>query len=782
MADDIIWGYNSTYKIPYSTSYTPSPLEWPYTTTVRVTSAPEGSGPGGSQGSGVFLSQNVVLTAAHVVDNQPASNFIFFGNTGNRITATVDEPIYIGQRGVQAVLSSDDIAVFKTTRTGAGPFASPISLAALPAQFQGANDPLDLASAYTDGYPGPVFTDPQLTIPAPAVSYSANFDLDPGALQQSPPGTWLSYEIATVPGNSGGPVFVNSGQTAVLVGTVTVSNYVPGPDGYTVATGGVLFTPTQVHDLTEYIREADPNGRKSGWWNTQPTNTYVLNDPSENTVITDDRSDDVYIGNLPEKIVGSLGDDHYYGSSDSSTNGTSLRYAPVSSDTQDTMDGLAEIQSAELDVQINGAGYGNMTAAITDTQGGVSNQTISGISKIILPNGNNTINLGDTPLQVASNGPDVPIPPTNDPAPIYIDAGSGNDSFNIDYGEGNPDAKPIALEGDGGNNDFEFKNTDNASFTVVWGGSGNNVFDFDKFTNVIDLQVNGLTAQNLTNLDMTKLKANLSTVFPANSVVILNPTSNDKLEYQNQTMNSPTYQQVSSEYMSTEEYYNPFAVPFNDIMPPAEGETRSSISSSDSFGLVSGNFYYMFPGPSNPSSLMQIAPLLPAQTTYSSFSNSEYSIQTVIEYKGVSENDALDVYGFNPGDFGIAPTGNDPSGGTYSGNIVNYWMLWAGLQPVLSQDSSSGYTVTDLGGSNFAINYKDGDSYTWIDGVLTYTDSSGNSQTLSNAITWQDIDPYANDSSGNPNLGSGMGPANFPSLNPFGPNGQYPIGDFGNPR
>ena len=122
--------------------------------------------------------------------------------------------------------------------------------------------------------------------------------------------------------------------------------------------------------------------------------------------------------------------------------------------------------------------------------------------------------------------------------------------------------------------------------TFVWGGGGNgsDIFDFSQPTTVIELNVQGLTEQDLLNLDTQKLQNDLSSSWdlPANSVVIIDPTSNDKMEFQGKTISNPAYGLVS-EGMSTRTF--DFGPDSNNTMVNVT-ETQSS----KDYGFIGGGF------------------------------------------------------------------------------------------------------------------------------------------------------------------------------------------------
>ena len=121
----------------------------------------------------------------------------------------------------------------------------------------------------------------------------------------------------------------------------------------------------------------------------------------------------------------------------------------------------------------------------------------------------------------------------------------------IDFSHVSNSTGSVLIEGSGGN-DFQFRNFYeevggspsaklSTPFTVVWGGGSDGTTynfnsDLEADQSIIGLNITGLSPLEFLNLDTSKLKAYLEQIFPtadvANSVVIVNPTSNDKFEFQ----------------------------------------------------------------------------------------------------------------------------------------------------------------------------------------------------------------------------------------------------------
>ncbi|RFB76660.1 DUF4082 domain-containing protein [Methylovirgula sp. 4M-Z18] len=249
-----------------------------------------------------------------------------------------------------------------------------------------------------------------------------------------------------------------------------------------------------------------------------------------------------------------------------------------------------------------------------------------------------------------------------------IGASGGNETFNVDYGAGG--GSPMLLMADGTGNDFEFKNTAHASTTFVWGGTGNDTFDFDQTANVCELRIAGLTEANLSDLDLTKLANNLESegFIQQNSTVIINPTNTDKLEYQGEEINSPTYQMLSQDQSSTIYTSN------------LTGQilSLSSWEWGESFFYGSDKFSYNigFPRAENATFPSLIINPLGSGQTSSNEQSGKYNTEgdplqgyTLTRYGFTYDKSAptdlsgnkIMISGWVPGDFGINPIGNGPA-------------------------------------------------------------------------------------------------------------------------
>lgn len=99
-----------------------------------------------------------------------------------------------------------------------------------------------------------------------------------------------------------------------------------------------------------------------------------------------------------------------------------------------------------------------------------------------------------------------------------------------------------------GGDTFTFNGADQAAFTVVWGGSGNDIFDFkttspSAYANVLLLTMNGVTASNITALDISKLQSDVDKTYASSgdvpTIVVLNATASDTIKLNDVTLSSP---------------------------------------------------------------------------------------------------------------------------------------------------------------------------------------------------------------------------------------------------
>jgi hypothetical protein len=241
-----------------------------------------------------------------------------------------------------------------------------------------------------------------------------------------------------------------------------------------------------------------------------------------------------------------------------------------------------------------------------------------------------------------------------------IDGGGGNDTFNVDYGSGG--GAPLLLMGGTGSDDFEFKSAPNSSMSFVWGGGGDgkDVFDFSQSTTVIEINVQGLTKQSLFNLDTQKLQNDLSNLWylPQNSVVIINPGANDKIEFQGKTISAPAYAKLG-EWNSN--WQGTVRRPFPDTGVVNVTETQSNAY----FGFIGNGFEFDFDGENNAYNYNpDDAPSIPSYFG-SAYIGSLGEYSTVDLGNGSSSgypySNALQLIGFVSGDFGINVSSDGPS-------------------------------------------------------------------------------------------------------------------------
>jgi hypothetical protein len=162
--------------------------------------------------------------------------------------------------------------------------------------------------------------------------------------------------------------------------------------------------------------------------------------------------------------------------------------------------------------------------------GGATVNTGNGNDIIVTSAGSETLTLGSGNNQILAGGDGV------------------SDTYNYTSETGTD----LIIGNSQGADTFIFNGADHAAFTVVWGGSGDDTYDINETspTDVLLLTMNGVTASNITSLDMSALQSYVDQTYVSNgadatsvgttpTIVILNATSSDTLKYNGTVVSSP---------------------------------------------------------------------------------------------------------------------------------------------------------------------------------------------------------------------------------------------------
>jgi hypothetical protein len=191
---------------------------------------------------------------------------------------------------------------------------------------------------------------------------------------------------------------------------------------------------------------------------------------------------------------------------------------------------------------IGGAGQGSITGSANGNDliiGGATVKTGDGNDIIVTSAGSETITFGSGNNEVLAGGDGV------------------SDTYNYTSKTGTD----LIVGNTQGDDTFTFNGADQAAFTVVWGGAGNDTFDINTTSatasaNVLLLTMNGVTASNITSLDMSALQSYVDKTYGsagsgAPTIVILNASSSDTLKYNGSVVSSPGVASRSTDFVST---------------------------------------------------------------------------------------------------------------------------------------------------------------------------------------------------------------------------------------
>lgn len=221
---------------------------------------------------------------------------------------------------------------------------------------------------------------------------------------------------------------------------------------------------------------------------------------------------------------------------DISLNGSDLSAAGALPAAHDGAPGGALLIGSDSQGSITGSDRGKDIIV-----GGKTVATGQGDDIIVTSTGPETITFGSGNNQVLAGGKGV------------------NDTFDYTSKTGTD----LIIGNSQGGDTFTFDGADQAAFTVVWGGSGNDTFDINTTSpgssvNVLALNMSGVTASNITSLDMATLQLYLDKTYASGgngepTIVILNASSSDTLKYNGTVVISPGVASTGGSFVSTQD-------------------------------------------------------------------------------------------------------------------------------------------------------------------------------------------------------------------------------------
>ena len=198
---------------------------------------------------------------------------------------------------------------------------------------------------------------------------------------------------------------------------------------------------------------------------------------------------------------------------------------------------------------VGGEGQGSITGSAN------GNDIIVGGSTVTTGDGNDIILAGGNPESVTvGKGNNLILADSAEMSVTLTYAGATGAS-------GTTPGDDLVVGNSAGGDTFTFNGADKAAFTVVWGGSGDDTFDIKTTSsassaNVLLLTMSGVTASNITSLDMSALQSYVDKEFAsygssAPMIVILNASSSDTLKYNGSVVSSPGVASSSYTFVST---------------------------------------------------------------------------------------------------------------------------------------------------------------------------------------------------------------------------------------
>jgi hypothetical protein len=338
----------------------------------------------------------------------------------------------------------------------------------------------------------------------------------------------------------------------------------------------------------------------------------------------------------------------------------------------DTFTAPAEFPTGSGTIMIDGGGgtntldFSDYSGSITFANGDVSSgPNFNNFQRLIGSARADTFNLEDDGSDAGSS------------AIQMIDGGNGSDTFNINN---NGVSSPLLLEGGNGDDTFYVNNPNSGQYTVIWGGDGADTYDFTTQEvlnpfDVVAVDMEGLNQTTFEHLDVNALEADLDNIYGAdpNRIVILNPDSQDQLQFWEMTAGSP-----QSNVSGFTDYY--------------WGSDHQHVDGYE----LSANGLQMSPGLAySDTSVDPTGRVLDIQAEQS------YPLTTTVDFgpDGSVVNttnylyiDGIHLFGFAQGQFGITLTDGPSDDGPNPGNLIPQDFFNSAYDPPAFQ--ASNYQLT----------------------------------------------------------------------------------------